>query len=107
MPSKIKSTPLIQAIAERTGVLSEKQIENYIEEVSKNDLVLESLMIGADRKLSMSLSPKDHVKNAMIGSCHASSYLQLNGLPDKGLQDLQQAQHKFAIDRLKETKKNG
>jgi hypothetical protein len=103
---KTKSNPLAQYIAERTRVLSEEQIANYIEELSTDEAVLKALRISADRTISMSLSPRDYIDNALIESSHALSFLRRNGLPDKGLQDLQQAQYRFATVKFVESNRD-
>ncbi|WP_299928519.1 hypothetical protein [uncultured Pelagimonas sp.] len=106
MVTKTKLIPLAQYIAERTGVLSEEQIANYIEELSADEVVLEALRISADRTVSMSLAPQDQIDNALVASSHAVSYLRRNKLPDEGMQDLQQAQQRFVGTRLEQEKKN-
>ena len=106
MVTKTKSIPLEQHIAERTGVLSEEQIANYIEELSADEAALEALRISADRMVSMSLAPQDQIDNALVESSHALSYLRRNKLPEEGMHDLQQAQYRFVITRLEQEKKN-
>ncbi len=95
MTPKLTSIPLEQYVAERDGVLTEEQIASYIEELSTDEAVLEALRISADPRVSMSLSPRDLIDNSLIQSSHALSFLRRNELPDKGMQDLQQAQYKF------------
>lgn len=105
MASEKSLVPLQEYIAERIGVLTDHQIAQYFEELSKNELVLESVSIGADREVSMSLPPQEQVDQAHIASGHAVNFLRNNKLPDKGLQDLQAAQQLFVVTKLNFKKK--
>ena len=98
--------PLQEYIAERTGVLTDDQIAQYVEELSKNEHVLESVSIGADREASMSLPPQEQIDHAHIASGHAVNFLRRHNLPDRGLQDLQKAQHLFVLTRQKYEEKS-
>lgn len=104
--SKSRSFPLADYIAERTGVLSEQQISDYVDAMSLNDAVVDSLMTLEDRTISKLLTIQEHREHAHIVSGHALNFLRRNKLSDKGLQDLQQAQHDFAEKKLNERNKN-
>lgn len=106
MTKNIRSVPLQQYIAERTGILSSEQVSRYIEELSTNEEVVESVLVGADRDASMLLSPQVQIDHAHVASGHALNFLQRNALPDKGLQDLLDAQYKFAKAKLEWDRKN-
>ncbi|MCR9275034.1 hypothetical protein PVW46_03065 [Mameliella sp. AT18] len=98
--SKINRIPLSDYISERTGALSERQIADYIVVMSLDEAVIGSLILLEDRTASKLLTIQERIGHAHIVSGHALNFLRRNKLPDKGLQDLQQAQGKFARAKL-------
>ena len=100
MSFPLKSIPIEDYIAERTGILANEQIARYIEELSMDKSVFASVLIAADSKACELLSPNERIEHAHITSGHALSFLRRHKLPDKGLQDLQRAQYRVAKAQL-------
>ena len=75
MESKPNHIHLSNYIAERTGVLSGKQIADYIEVMSLDEAAVGSLMLLKNRTASKLLTIQEQREHAHIVSGHALHFL--------------------------------